>query len=53
MVVLSQIESKTGNGKYEVRQGNDGVVYCTCPAWRFSKPHDCIHLREMRGEEKK
>ena len=29
-------ESKPGHS-HEVRLGADGVVYCTCPSWRFQK----------------
>lgn len=29
-------ESKPGH-VHEVRLGADGVVYCTCPSWRFQK----------------
>jgi hypothetical protein len=28
--------SKPGH-QHEVRLGADGVVYCTCPSWRFQK----------------
>lgn len=31
---------------YELRTGRDGVFYCTCPAWRYSKDHKpCKHMR--------
>lgn len=31
---------------WEVRKDNDGDLYCSCPAWRFSKlkPRKCKHL---------
>lgn len=33
----------------EVREGKDGVIYCTCLSWRYSKPpKDCKHLRQIR-----
>ena len=37
---------------YEVRCGHDGVVYCTCPAWRFQKQSagsrkPCKHIRAV------
>ena len=28
--------SKPGHA-HEVRMGADGVIYCTCPSWRFQK----------------
>ena len=36
--VLATFPSKSNPSKsHEVRLGKDGVVYCTCPAWRFQK----------------
>jgi hypothetical protein len=36
--VLAIAPSKTNPSKsYEIRRGADGVVYCTCPAWRFQR----------------
>ena len=49
MTVITRVKSQSGNGTYEVRQGGDGVVYCTCPAWRFQRAQKeqrvCKHMR--------
>lgn len=31
---------------YEFREGGDGIVFCTCSAWKFSResPKTCKHL---------
>jgi len=52
-MVLQQIRSQSRpETTYEIRQSDkDGVVYCTCPAWRFSNPHTCKHLREWKREQ--
>jgi hypothetical protein len=47
VTVLAHVKSHTESGKqYEIRAGKDGVTYCTCMAWRFSKvrPKTCKHL---------
>ena len=33
--------------KYEIRQGKDGVIYCSCMAWKMHK--NCKHLQEWRA----
>lgn len=50
--VLARLPSQTSGVKYELREGADGVPYCTCPAWRFSRsrPRDCKHLRTFVRE---
>ncbi len=50
MKVLAKYWSKsTPNKQYEVRRGDDGRIYCTCPAWIFSKK--CRHLTEFYMQE--
>lgn len=46
MTVLATVPSSTGKGSYDICLGADGVVYCKCPRWRFSKtaPKSCKHL---------
>lgn len=31
-------------GKWEIRIGSDGRLYCTCPAWRFQR----VRVEERR-----
>jgi len=49
MTVLFEVESASKAGKkYEIRRGADDVVYCTCPAWKFSRRDAkwCKHLEK-------
>lgn len=44
--ILATVTSKTNPGRsYDIIMGKDGVMYCSCPAWRFRK--DCKHLQEF------
>lgn len=43
MKVLATVNSSSGNGTYGIREGDDGVVYCTCKGWRYYGT--CTHLR--------
>jgi len=45
MKVLATVESNSGNGSYEIREGGDGQLYCTCPAWKFGQ-RPCKHMQE-------
>ena len=47
-MILKTVLSSNGDTTYDIRLGKDGVTYCTCPAWKFSKPKNgvrkCKHL---------
>ena len=45
--LLAQVQSQKTGDIYDIRRGADGVTFCTCPGWRFSKlrPRECKHLR--------
>lgn len=46
--VLAVMQSASNPArKYEIRQGADGVIYCCCLGWQFSREHpkSCRHLR--------
>ena len=49
-MTLTTIKSSSNPSKsYEiVRSDKDGRVYCSCPAWKFSKvsPKTCKHLKQ-------
>lgn len=46
-VVRSWPSSKSGK-TYDLLEGVDGNIYCSCPAWKFSKarPKVCKHMEE-------
>ncbi len=55
--VLARFASKSNPSKsHEVRRGADGVVYCTCPSWRFQKNspsnRTCKHIEQWKAETK-
>ena len=42
-------------GRWDVRVGGDGTVYCTCPAWRFQRRpagdrEPCKHILKVEKE---
>jgi hypothetical protein len=48
--VLVNVPSSSNPDKlYEIRLGSDSKIYCTCPAWRFSKAREkgCKHVRAV------
>lgn len=42
--ILATYQSSSGTGGYEIREGGDGVVYCTCTGWRMRRT--CRHLTD-------
>lgn len=49
----------SGQNVYTVKQGRDGVVYCSCPSWKFQRVtpalRTCKHLAKameiLRGQQ--
>jgi len=50
-VIASVPSSSNPDKKYEIRLGNDGNVYCSCPAWKHMKlpPAErvCKHMKSL------
>ena len=43
--ILDTIPSSSNPGKtYDIIEGKDGVIYCTCTAWKMRKT--CKHLKK-------
>ena len=42
--ILAEVDGSKGN-TYNIVRGKDGVVYCTCWAWKMNKT--CKHLDEF------
>lgn len=46
---LAQFQSESNPGKhYDIIEGDDNVIYCTCMRWKMSK--SCKHLTEYFGQ---
>ena len=53
VVKVAEVASQTtDDNKYEIRLGADGVLYCTCPGWKFSKatPRSCKHVQGLKEQ---
>ena len=42
-ILETNYSSSNPSRTYDIIEGDDGVVYCTCPGWKFKR--DCKHLR--------
>ena len=47
--ILSTVASSSSDKTYNIVRGADGVVYCTCPAWKFQRltaeGRTCKHIK--------
>ena len=53
-LLLATAASKTNPEKsYEIRKGADGVIYCSCPSWKFQRlaaaNRTCKHLKSFHA----
>lgn len=52
-MLIREIKSLSSERTYELRIGDDGRVYCTCPSWKFQKAkngvckHVCSYMDEL------
>ena len=53
-IVIGQVSSKSGGKAHNITLGKDGVVYCDCKGWIYSKqtPKTCDHLRRFFAGER-
>ena len=46
--ILAEYPSKSSPGKhYNIVEGKDGVIYCTC--WQWKKHKTCMHLNDYHS----
>ena len=51
-MLIKTIQSSSSTRTYELRFGDDGRVYCTCPAWKFQhgKGGMCKHVKQYMAD---
>ena len=42
-VLATNTSSSNPSRTYDIIEGNDGTIYCTCPGWKFNRT--CKHLK--------
>lgn len=50
--LLATYSSSCGTKRYSLTVGKDDVLYCSCPAWKFSKKNHktCKHVQAFLAE---
>ena len=53
--ILATVASSSSDKTYNICKGADGVVYCTCPAWKFqrltSEGRTCKHIKSWSASQ--
>ena len=51
MEIIGTVKSSSGEGSYTVARGDDGVVYCSCPGWKYQRlapaARSCKHIKAL------
>lgn len=47
-MVLRKVVYVVPNTDFKIAERDDGVIYCTCLGWKFSRsrPRECVHMKK-------